>query len=80
MSTANAPEPMRDCTPSARLVSMMGTRAPRMMPADEALQQDKLLGQHVSRFQIGDEENIGVARHLGMNALDFSASQLTALS
>ena len=32
-------------------------------------QEGQQLGQNVARFQVGDDKNIGITRHLGGNAL-----------
>ena len=74
-SCASAHDASRDSVPSARLVRMTGTRAPRTMPADSASAQvDQLLGDHVSRLQVGRHQYVGVSGHIRDDVLGFRRS------
>jgi hypothetical protein len=61
---AKAADAIRVVNESARLVSTIGTRAPRTSP-----EVDQLLGQHVAGLKIGHEQNVGVARDWRDDAL-----------
>ena len=62
---------MRDRTVSARDVRMIGTRAPRTMPARVGLRHERqVLGQHVAGFEIGHHQNLGTSGDFGLDALD----------
>ena len=55
---------------SARLVRMIGTRAPSTMPATSAsARYSSLLRQHVAGFEIGHDENVGLPGHRRHDAL-----------
>ena len=70
VTSATAHEAMRDSRGSARLVSTIGTRAPRTMPAlDGAAQVHELLRQHVAALEIRHHQDVGGARDLGHDAL-----------
>ena len=60
---------------------MIGTRAPSTSPAPSAPAKiDQLLGQHVAGFEIGHEQDVGLARDRRDDPLIRAASGLIALS
>ena len=62
--TATAQDASRVTSESARLVRMIGTRAPSTMPAASAPgEEGQAFREHVSGFEIGHDQHIGAARH-----------------
>jgi hypothetical protein len=79
--TASAHEARRACTLSARLVRMIGTRAPSTMPAPRrGRQEGQLLGQHVAGLEVGHDQDVGAAGDRRDDALDPRRLQVIALS
>ncbi len=68
---ATAQDAMRVRTLSAREVNMTGTRAPSTMPAASASGKERqVLGEHVAGFEIGHDQDLGLARDRRLDALD----------
>ena len=69
-SIATAQLAIRDRTLSARLVRMIGTRAPSTRPALSALARKRqLLGQNVAGFEVRHQQDVRIAGDLGQDPL-----------
>ena len=70
-STASAQENNRVCGVSARLVSITGTRAPITRPGRlRSGHEGELLVHHVAGFDVGRDEDIGLAGDRRLHAFD----------
>ena len=74
--TATAHDARRVSSESARLVSMIGTRAPNTIPAASALgEKRQAFGQHVSGFEVRNHQDVRAARDRRRDFLNFSGLQ-----
>ena len=67
-------------TLSARLVRMIGTRAPSTIPAASALARKVSLFEHVASLEVGDDQDVGIAGDGEVMSLMAAASRLIASS
>ena len=69
--TATAQDARRLSSESARLVRMIGTRAPSTIPAASAPGEERqALGEHIASFEVGNDEHVRTSGDGGYDLLD----------